>query len=103
MAPKPNSSGKLLCACRRHQCRQFIEAETSASRRFWGSSQPSNAPDHSWTLDFVGITVSSGEPSLPTAPPLRTVHEGFRLTRLKPSQMSCVRTRSVGNDAGYVE
>jgi hypothetical protein len=57
MAPKPNSSGKLLCACRRHQCRQLIEAETSASRRFWGSSRPSNAPDRSWTLDFVGITV----------------------------------------------
>jgi hypothetical protein len=57
MAPKPTSSGKLLCACRRHQCRQFIEAETSASRRFWGSSRPSNALDRSLTLDFVGITV----------------------------------------------
>jgi hypothetical protein len=51
----------------------------------------------------LGVSWSSREPSLPTAPPLRTVHEGFRLTRLKPSQMSGVRTRSVGNDAGCVE
>jgi hypothetical protein len=64
MAPKPNSSGKLLCACRRHQCRQFIEAETSASRRFWGSSRSSNALDRSWTLDFVGIAV---QPKCPIA------------------------------------
>ena len=29
---------------------------------------------------------SSGEPTLPLAPPLRTVLESFQLTRLKPSQ-----------------
>src|SRR5208282_2841318 len=45
------------CACRRHQCCQIKEAETSACRRFMGSSQASNALDRASTLRFVGVIV----------------------------------------------
>ena len=50
---------------------------------------------------FLG-PVSSGEPPLPVAPPLRTVRESFQLTRLKPILTPTEWTRTVLNGGGRV-
>jgi len=40
---------------------------------------------------------SSGEPTFPSIPPLRTVRESFQLTRLKPKQTPFDSARQLQN------
>jgi hypothetical protein len=57
MTPAPNETIWSFVVPMALGC-QFIEAATSVSRRFWGSSQASNALDRARTLRFIWVIVN---------------------------------------------